>query len=548
MFRQFDRFFPALAVWFVCSLLAVGGGVAVASGTEGGPPSDAAPTRVAPTDLASWEDSTTHDEEATGAASAVAARTSNATTTENGTTDGTSTTDDTTGGTPTTDSTPTADGGTTTDATTTESGTTDTAPTTDDTTAASETETTATARQNGRSTLVVAGLDAPERVRRGATFAVTATVTNRGEGAGTDPVGYAFGGETVSSRDVSLAAGASQNVTFELSTDDLGTGNESAAVGTYVHGVRNESGAGVARRIRVSPDVDLRVEEFDAPVEISRGGSFVVLATVSNPADISVTRRVAYRFEGETVADKTLTVAGGEREQVAFAVDTAAIAAAGVELGNGTTYDHAVVADGGERDGDAARIVAGPSGDASALAVEEFRAADDLREEGRVYANITVRNVDTVPFEGQLAYRLDGSVVTTDRVEVPVGERRTVRFVADYAAVERAAVPVSSRNTDHGVWVGNDSLARRPLTVEAPVSTPATTAAATPAFTATTTATTEAVTTSERTGTVSTTTPTTCERGFFARCGGTVFGQTTLTLIGILTSAFGIVYEMLQGS
>jgi hypothetical protein len=547
VFRQFDRFFPALTVWFVCSLLAVGG-VAVVGATAGGPPSDGAPSRVAPTDAVSWEEPATHESsddyavrfDGTAASDGTTARNSTdaGVTAENGTAteDGTATENGTT------DATATAsgngsDGGTTTETTATE--TTATENRTGDGT------TTETASRNGSSALVVTDLETPERVRRGETFEVTATVTNRGEGAGTDRLDYVFGGEAVSSRNVSLAAGASRNVSFERSTGDLGSDNESVAVGTYVHGVRNESGAGVARRIRVSPDVDVRVEEFDAPVEVSRGGPFVVLATLSNPADISVTRRVAYRFDGETVAAKTLTVAGGEREQVAFAVDTAAIETAGVAIRNGTTYDHAVVADGGGRDGDAARIVAGPSADASALAVEEFRAGDELREGGRVSANVTVRNVDTVPFEGQLAYRVDDSVVTTDRVEVPVGERRTVSFVVDYEAVERAAVPVSSRDTDHGVWVGNESLGRRSLTVEAATSA-TTTTESTPTFTTTATETTAAVTTSERT-TVGETTPTTCERGFFARCGGTVFGQTTLTLIGIFTSAFGIVYEMLKG-
>ena len=547
MFRQFDRFFPALTVWFVCSLLAVGG-VAVVGATAGGPPSDGAPSRVAPTDGVSWEEPATHESSDDYAVRSDGTPTSDGTTARNSTDAGVTAENGTVTENRTTDATATesgngSDGGTTTETTATETTATETTATENRT---GDGTTTDAASRNRSSALVVTDLETPERVRRGETFEVTATVTNRGEGAGTERLDYVFGGEAVSSRNVSLAAGASRNVSFERSTGDLGSANESVAVGTYVHGVRNESGAGVARRIRVSPDVDVRVEEFDAPVEVSRGGPFVVLATLSNPADISVTRRVAYRFDGETVAAKTLTVAGGEREQVAFAVDTAAIETAGVAIRNGTTYDHAVVADGGGRDGDAARIVGGPSADASALAVEEFRAGDELREGGRVSANVTVRNVDTVPFEGQLAYRVDDSVVTTDRVEVPVGERRTVSFVVDYEAVERAAVPVSSRDTDHGVWVGNESLDRRPLTVEAATSETTTTAKPMPTFTTTATETTAAVTTSERT-TVGETTPTTCERGFFARCGGTVFGQTTLTLIGIFTSAFGIVYEMLKG-
>jgi hypothetical protein len=38
-----------------------------------------------------------------------------------------------------------------------------------------------------------------------------------------------------------------------------------------------------------------------------------------------------------------------------------------------------------------------------------------------------------------------------------------------------------------------------------------------------------------------------CARGFFSRCGGTDLDQTTLTIVGTVSSVLGILYEMLTG-
>jgi hypothetical protein len=38
-----------------------------------------------------------------------------------------------------------------------------------------------------------------------------------------------------------------------------------------------------------------------------------------------------------------------------------------------------------------------------------------------------------------------------------------------------------------------------------------------------------------------------CERGFFTACGGTAMDETSLTLLGVLLSGLGIVYEMVRG-
>ncbi|MFC6987901.1 PH domain-containing protein [Haloplanus sp. GCM10025708] len=386
--------------------------------------------------------------------------------------------------------------------------------------------------------IVVSDVTAPERVRRGENVSVTATVTNRGNVTGTESIEYVFDGTAVAVRNVTVDAGETRTTAFDVRFASLRSTNESVAVGTYVHGVRNESGTGVARYLRVTPDVDLAVSGFGAPAEITRNRSFVVLATLSNPANTTITRRVTYRFDGANVTTKTVTVADDEEERVAFAVTVSALEAAGATLREGTTYDHAVVADGG-RDGDAVRFVGEPTGDASALVTEAFNGPDDVRRGETYVANVTVRNVDTVAFDGRLTYRLDGAVVATERASVPPGERETVVFRISYEQVERAAFPLSAHRTDQSVWVANESIVSRPVTVEDGVETPTATPTPTPAFTPTATPT--------PTLTPTATPAPTCQRGFFTRCGDTPLDQTTLTIIGTITSILAILVELFRG-
>jgi hypothetical protein len=402
----------------------------------------------------------------------------------------------------------------------------------------------------GESAFVVSNLSAPSRVRVGDNVTVTAAVTNRGTARGTETLHYSFDGETVATRTATLDAGATTLLTVTVTADEISAVHDSVEAGTHVHGVRNESGAGVATRLRVTPDVDFTVERIDAPTEVSHGEPYLVLATVENPGDVAITRQVAYAFAGEHVAEKAVTVSGNATRQVAFQIRLASVEAAVGPVDNETTYDHAVVT-GGDRSGGAVRVVERPRADASSLAVESFDAADDVRPGDSHTVNLTVRNVDTAHFEGQVAYWVDGSVVETEWVRVPIGEQRTVRFRVPYDDVERAAVPLSAQRTTHSVRVGDAALVTRPVTVHAATRTPTTPP---PTFAVTSTAPAPSQSPSP---TAPTPTPTatsdgnegdaTCQRGFFSECGGSPFGEVSLTLLGVFLSGFGIVYEMYRG-
>ena len=399
------------------------------------------------------------------------------------------------------------------------------------------------ASPSGNETFVVAALEAPDALRAGDRLEVTATVRNRASANRTGTLRYSFGGSTVASRTVTLGPGESTAVAFEVPFAALETAAGSVGPGTYVHGVRNGSGGGVARRLRVTPDVDLTVEAFDAPVEVAHGEPYIVLATVGNPGDVSITRDVAYEFAGEAVASRAVTVAGGDTRRVAFEIRLSDAEAVVGTVRTETTYGHGVVA-GSDREGGAVRVVRGSSANASSLAVESFEVTDDVRPGESYSVNLSVRNVDTTDFEGQLSYRVDGAVVATEWARVPVGERRTVEFRVGYDLVTDATGALSSPETVHGVFVGGDAVVTRPVTVYAPPETatppPPTFAASGPTRTARTPSPAPDPTAgpSRSEG---------CERGFFAACGGAAMDETSLTLFGVLLSGFGIVYEMYRG-
>ncbi|MFB6123009.1 MAG: PH domain-containing protein, partial [Haloferacaceae archaeon] len=86
----------------------------------------------------------------------------------------------------------------------------------------------------------------------------------------------------------------------------------------------------------------------------------------------------------------------------------------------------------------------------------------------------------------------------------------------------------------------NESIASRPVTVEGGTATP--TLTPTPAFTPTATPTATPTPTA-----TATPTPTACRRGFFTRCGDAPLDQTTLTVIGTITSILGILFELFKG-
>lgn len=154
---------------------------------------------------------------------------------------------------------------------------------------------------------VVDGNLSAETVRVGERLSVTATVENVG-GAGTGTVGLFVDGDRETNRTVTLEAGATEDVSFELSFDEAGIGE--IAVGEIAVGT-------VTVRDRASTAFAVEDARLNA-AEIGTGESVDVTATVQNVGSESRTDTVALVVQGSVVAEKAVTLDANETETVSF--------------------------------------------------------------------------------------------------------------------------------------------------------------------------------------------------------------------------------------
>jgi subtilisin family serine protease len=181
----------------------------------------------------------------------------------------------------------------------------------------------------------VLGLEAPASVVRGEEIEVAATVTNAGGVRGVTNASFVLDGDTVLARNLTLDAGVSTDVQFNLSTDDL-------APGTYRHGIRVGTGSQFAD-ITIQRPATFEVSGLDAPAEAVAGENVTMNATVTNVGDIGGTADVEFFFAGTVLLNRELTLDGGESTDVTFEVSTD-----GVPLG---ATDHGVRTTGSVRNG-----------------------------------------------------------------------------------------------------------------------------------------------------------------------------------------------------
>ena len=162
----------------------------------------------------------------------------------------------------------------------------------------------------------VTTLDAPDTAQYGDTVEVAVGVTNVGNAPGAQSVQFRIdlngsgtldAGETVESRTVPLEAGQSVTDTFELSTEDLGTG-------TYLYGVVTENDTRTAE-LTVEGGADLAPANFqittlDAPESVERGEEINVDVGITNVGEQAGSQTVEFRVDrddsGTLDADETV--------------------------------------------------------------------------------------------------------------------------------------------------------------------------------------------------------------------------------------------------
>jgi len=162
------------------------------------------------------------------------------------------------------------------------------------------------------------------------------------------------------------------------------------------------------------------VPDLTAPDSVAPGDTVEVAATVTNPTNATRTESVAFRIGG-SVADRALvTLDPGETTTVQFSASTAGLAPG--------TYTHGVFA---AENGQVAEITVADSYTLDALDAPPNATVGDS-----VTVNATVSNPNDFATSQAVEFRLGGTLVEAQSVDLDAGASTTVTFVLPTAGVE----------------------------------------------------------------------------------------------------------------
>jgi hypothetical protein len=165
----------------------------------------------------------------------------------------------------------------------------------------------------------VANLAAPPAVEQGDAVTVTANITNPNSFTETQEVEYRFDGAVVVREEITLEAGETTTVTYTF--DSSGT-----EIGQSFHGVYTET-RGADAPIEVVEEIQpFEVSNLTAPETATVNETVTVNATISNPNAYDDTRSVEFRFNGDLVETREVTVEEESSTTVEFELETEGVA------------------------------------------------------------------------------------------------------------------------------------------------------------------------------------------------------------------------------
>jgi len=144
----------------------------------------------------------------------------------------------------------------------------------------------------------------PAEVQVGESITITALVTNTGDAAGTYEATLKIDDVAVATKSVTLACGASEEVTFTTSKD---------VAGTYTVSIDDQSSTVIVTAFTIGA-LDI------SPAEVNAGGDINVSALITNTGNVTGTYEAILKIDNEVVATQNVTIAGGASEQVAFTI------------------------------------------------------------------------------------------------------------------------------------------------------------------------------------------------------------------------------------
>ena len=147
----------------------------------------------------------------------------------------------------------------------------------------------------------------PTEVEVGKAVAIAVKVTNTGELSGSYTVDLKVAGAKVDTKAVTLAAGESATVTFELVKEEAGTFDIEVA------GLKGTFNVLAPRQAEfVATDLSI------SPTEVEAGKAVAIAVKVTNTGELSGSYTVDLKVAGVKVDTKTVTLAAGESATVTF--------------------------------------------------------------------------------------------------------------------------------------------------------------------------------------------------------------------------------------
>ena len=153
----------------------------------------------------------------------------------------------------------------------------------------------------------------PTEVGIGESLTISVSVANTGDATGTHEVTLEIDEAVVATKEVTLASGASQKVTFTTSQD---------VAKTYSVSVNGLAGSFVVKPPALpapSAPAAFTVSALSiSPIEVDTGDTVTISILVTNTGDLTGSYEVTLKIDNIVVATKGVTLAGGASQKVIF--------------------------------------------------------------------------------------------------------------------------------------------------------------------------------------------------------------------------------------
>ena len=149
----------------------------------------------------------------------------------------------------------------------------------------------------------------PTEVEIGEAVNISVVVTNTGDVEGTYHAVLKVDNVEVVAKDVTLAGGASQTITF-ITTKTV--------AGTYAVGIGSQSGSFVVTKPPVQQAAFSTSDLTVNPTEVEIGGTVTISVVVTNTSDVEDTYHAVLKVNNVVVVAKDVTLAGGASQTVTF--------------------------------------------------------------------------------------------------------------------------------------------------------------------------------------------------------------------------------------